>query len=62
MPLHLGENRFIANANSGFTMQRRRDYQARLTGGVANCRSQKGLTPSTQNGELCRVSFCALFV
>jgi hypothetical protein len=32
----LGESRFIANANSGVTMQHRRAYQAPHTGGVAN--------------------------
>jgi hypothetical protein len=35
-PWDLGESRFIANANSGVTMQHRRAYQAPHTGGVAN--------------------------
>ena len=35
-PWTLGESRFIANANSGMTMQHRRAYQAPHTGGVAN--------------------------
>jgi hypothetical protein len=35
-PWALGESRFIANANSGITMQHRRAYQAPHTGGVAN--------------------------
>jgi hypothetical protein len=35
-PWALGESRFIANANTGITMQHRRAYQAPLTGGVAN--------------------------
>ena len=35
-PWALGESRFIANANSGVTMQHRRAYQAQHTGGVAN--------------------------
>ncbi len=35
-PWTLGESRFIANANSGITMQHRRAYQAPHTGGVAN--------------------------
>ncbi len=35
-PWALGESRFIANANSGNTMQHRRAYQAPHTGGVAN--------------------------
>ena len=35
-PWALGESRFIANANSGLTMQHRRAYQAPHTGGVAN--------------------------
>jgi len=35
-PWVLGESRFIANANSGVTMQHRRAYQAPHTGGVAN--------------------------
>ena len=35
-PWALGESRFIANANSGMTMQHRRAYQAPHTGGVAN--------------------------
>ncbi|ALK88412.1 hypothetical protein [Limnohabitans sp. 63ED37-2] len=35
-PWALGESRFIANANSGATMQHRRAYQAPHTGGVAN--------------------------
>jgi hypothetical protein len=35
-PWALGESRFIANANSGVTMQHRRAYQAPHTGGVAN--------------------------
>ena len=35
-PWALGESRFIANANSGTTMQHRRAYQAPHTGGVAN--------------------------
>jgi len=35
-PWSLGESRFIANANSGNTMQHRRAYQAPHTGGVAN--------------------------
>jgi hypothetical protein len=35
-PWALGESRFIANANSGITMQHRRAYQATHTGGVAN--------------------------
>ena len=35
-PWALGESRFIANANSGITMQHRRSYQAPHTGGVAN--------------------------
>ena len=35
-PWSLGESRFIANANSGITMQHRRAYQAPHTGGVAN--------------------------
>jgi hypothetical protein len=33
---YLGESRFIANANSGVTLQHRRAYQAPHTGGVAN--------------------------
>ena len=35
-PWALGESRFIANANSGVTMQHRRAYQTAHTGGVAN--------------------------
>jgi hypothetical protein len=35
-PWALGESRFIANANSGMTMQHRRAYQTEHTGGVAN--------------------------
>jgi hypothetical protein len=35
-PWALGESRFIANANSGITMQHRRAYQVQHTGGVAN--------------------------
>ena len=35
-PWALGESRFIANANSGITMQHRRAYQAPHKGGVAN--------------------------
>jgi hypothetical protein len=35
-PWALGESRFIANANSGLTLQHRRAYQAAHTGGVAN--------------------------
>jgi hypothetical protein len=35
-PWALGESRFIANANSGLTLQHRRAYQAPHTGGVAN--------------------------
>jgi hypothetical protein len=35
-PWALGESRFIANANSGMTLQHRRAYQAPHTGGVAN--------------------------
>ena len=35
-PWALGESRFIANANSGVTMQHRRAYQAPHTGGVAH--------------------------
>ena len=35
-PWALGESRFIANTNSGITMQHRRAYQALHTGGVAN--------------------------
>ena len=35
-PWALGESRFIANANTGVTMQHRRAYQAPHTGGVAN--------------------------
>lgn len=35
-PWALGESRFIANANSGVTMQHRRAYQAPHTGGVPN--------------------------
>jgi hypothetical protein len=35
-PWALGESRFIANANSGATMQHRRAYQVPHTGGVAN--------------------------
>ena len=35
-PWALGESRFIANANSGITMQHRRAYQAPHTGGVAH--------------------------
>ncbi len=35
-PWALGESRFIANANSGITMQHRRAYQAPHTRGVAN--------------------------
>jgi hypothetical protein len=35
-PWALGESRFIANANSGITMQHRRAYQTTHTGGVAN--------------------------
>ena len=35
-PWALGESRFIANANSGITLQHRRAYQAPHTGGVAN--------------------------
>ena len=35
-PWALGESRFIANANSGVTLQHRRAYQAAHTGGVAN--------------------------
>ncbi len=35
-PWDLGESRFIANANSGVTMQHRRAYQAPHTGGVAH--------------------------
>jgi hypothetical protein len=35
-PWALGESRFIANANSGITMQHRRAYQVPHTGGVAN--------------------------
>ena len=35
-PWALGESRFIANANSGITMQHRRAYQAPHTGGLAN--------------------------
>jgi hypothetical protein len=35
-PWSMGESRFIANANSGITMQHRRAYQAPHTGGVAN--------------------------
>jgi hypothetical protein len=35
-PWALGESRFIANANSGVTLQHRRAYQAPHTGGVAN--------------------------
>jgi len=35
-PWALGESRFIANANSGITMQHRRAYQAPHTGGVPN--------------------------
>ena len=35
-PWALGESRFIANANSGVTMQHRRAYQVLHTGGVAN--------------------------
>jgi len=35
-PWTLGESRFIANANSGITMQHRRAYQSLHTGGVAN--------------------------
>ncbi len=35
-PWALGESRFIANANSGITMQHRRAYQTPHTGGVAN--------------------------
>jgi hypothetical protein len=35
-PWALGESRFIANANSGITMQHRRAYQVLHTGGVAN--------------------------
>ncbi len=35
-PWALGESRFIANANSGVTMQHRRAYQAPHNGGVAN--------------------------
>ncbi|MFM2075418.1 MAG: hypothetical protein RJB34_1723 [Pseudomonadota bacterium] len=35
-PWALGESRFIANANSGVTMQHRRAYQTPHTGGVAN--------------------------
>jgi hypothetical protein len=35
-PWALGESRFIANANSGVTLQHRRAYQAPHTGAVAN--------------------------
>ena len=35
-PWALGESRFIANANSGTTMQHRRAYQTAHTGGVAH--------------------------
>ena len=35
-PWALGESRFIANANSGLTLQHRRAYQAPHTGGMAN--------------------------
>jgi len=35
-PWALGESRFIANANSGVTLQHRRAYQSTHTGGVAN--------------------------
>lgn len=35
-PWALGESRFIANANSGLTLQHRRAYQAPHTGGVAH--------------------------
>lgn len=35
-PWALGESRFIANANSGITLQHRRAYQTEHTGGVAN--------------------------
>jgi hypothetical protein len=35
-PWALGESRFIANANSGVTLQHRRAYQAAHKGGVAN--------------------------
>ena len=35
-PWALGESRFIANANSGVTLQHRRAYQAPHIGGVAN--------------------------
>ena len=35
-PWALGESRFIANANSGVTLQHRRAYQATHSGGVAN--------------------------
>jgi hypothetical protein len=35
-PWALGESRFIANANSGVTLQHRRAYQTAHTGGVAN--------------------------
>ena len=35
-PWALGESRFIANANSGATLQHRRAYQAPHTGGIAN--------------------------
>jgi hypothetical protein len=35
-PWALGESRFIANANSGITMQHRRAYQAPHTGGWPN--------------------------
>ena len=35
-PWALGESRFIANANSGATLQHRRAYQTPHTGGVAN--------------------------
>ena len=35
-PWALGESRFIANANSGVTMQHRRAYQSPHTGGVAH--------------------------
>jgi len=35
-PWALGESRFIANANSGITLQHRRAYQAPHTGGMAN--------------------------
>ncbi|MEJ6004708.1 hypothetical protein WG899_04045 [Paucibacter sp. AS339] len=35
-PWQLGESRFIANANAGMTMQHRRAYQHKHSGGVAN--------------------------